>query len=157
MSTAAVYALGTLVTSPSRYDTIVIGSGMGGTSAAALLAKAGLRTLLLEKNPRLGGSCSYYEKRGFHIDYGTHMFSRGWKGPLGAVQRRLGIPRERRVRFVRTRDIAVLRGARSASGPGTPTGWCMARPTRCPGCSWIAMVTPWCCSRRRGRWMRARS
>ncbi|MCC6998034.1 MAG: NAD(P)/FAD-dependent oxidoreductase [Deltaproteobacteria bacterium] len=99
-----------MATSPSRYDTIVIGSGMGGTSAAALLAKAGLRTLLLEKNPRLGGSCSYYEKRGFHIDYGTHMFSRGWKGPLGAVQRRLGIPRERRVRFVRTRDIAVLRG-----------------------------------------------
>jgi len=98
------------VTSPSRYDAIVIGSGMGGAAASALLAKAGLRTLLLEKNPRLGGSCSYYQKRGFHIDYGTHMFSRGWRGPLGAVQRRLGIPREQRVRFVRTHDIAVLRG-----------------------------------------------
>jgi prolycopene isomerase len=96
--------------SASQFDVIVIGSGMGGASAAGLTARAGLRTLLLEKNPRLGGSCSYYEKRGFHIDYGTHMFSRGWRGPLGTIQRRLGIPRERRVRFVRTRDIAVLRG-----------------------------------------------
>jgi prolycopene isomerase len=86
---------------------VVIGTGIGGAAAAALLARAGLSVLALEKNPRIGGSCSYYEKRGFHIDYGTHMFSRGPRGPLGAVERRLGT---RAIRFVRTPDIAELRG-----------------------------------------------
>lgn len=110
MARAAAGAYNRRMGSASRYDAVVIGTGIGGSAAAALLARAGLRVLALEKNPRVGGSCSYYEKRGFHVDYGTHMFSRGHRGPLGEVQRLLGLARQQRVRFVRTPDIAVMRG-----------------------------------------------
>jgi prolycopene isomerase len=88
---------------------IVIGSGIGGTAATALLARAGVRTILLEKNRRIGGSCSGYDKEGFHVDIGTHMFCRGDKGPLGEVLRRVGRPGA--IEFIRTRDIAELRFA----------------------------------------------
>jgi prolycopene isomerase len=86
---------------------VVIGSGIGGTAATLLLAHAGIPVTLVEKNRRIGGSCSGYEKQGFHVDIGTHMFCRGDKGPLGDVLRRAGKPGA--IRFVRTRDIAELR------------------------------------------------
>lgn len=86
---------------------VVIGSGIGGTAATLLLAHAGVPVTLVEKNRRIGGSCSGYEKQGFRIDIGTHMFCRGAKGPLGDVLRRAGHPSA--IHFVRTRDIAELR------------------------------------------------
>lgn len=90
------------------YDAAVIGTGLGGSACGALLAKAGLKTLILEKNEKIGGSCSYYEKEGFKVDIGTHMFSRGNFGPIGEVQRRLGIPR--RIQFAQVSDLALLTG-----------------------------------------------
>jgi phytoene dehydrogenase-like protein len=86
---------------------VVIGSGIGGSAATLLLAHAGIPVTLVEKNRRVGGSCSGYEKQGFHIDIGTHMFCRGDKGPLGDVLRRAKSGGA--IRFVRTRDIAELR------------------------------------------------
>lgn len=86
---------------------IVIGTGIGGTVAAMLLARAGLRVQLLEKNRTLGGACAGYEKRGFSVDIGTHMFARGAAGPLGEALRRGGRPDA--VRFLRVPDIAELR------------------------------------------------
>jgi prolycopene isomerase len=38
------------------------------------------------------------------------MFTRGPRGPLGAVERRLGVPESERIRFIRTEDIAEVRG-----------------------------------------------
>lgn len=89
---------------------VVIGSGIGGSAAALLLSHAGVPVTLIEKNRRVGGSCSGYEKQGFHIDIGTHMFCRGPVGPLGEVLRRAGLQRaEEALRFRRTRDIAEMR------------------------------------------------
>jgi prolycopene isomerase len=89
---------------------VVIGSGIGGSAAALLLAHAGIPTTLVEKNRRVGGSCSGYDKDGFHVDIGTHMFCRGPYGPLGDVLRR--VKEEGAIRFRRTPDIAELRFAR---------------------------------------------
>lgn len=86
---------------------VVVGSGIGGTAATLLLADAGVRVTLVEKNRRIGGSCSGYDKQGFHVDVGTHMFCRGNKGPLGEVLRR--VREDGAIRFTRTRDIAELR------------------------------------------------
>src|SRR5262245_35174519 len=86
---------------------VVIGSGIGGSAATLLLAHAGIPTTLLEKNRRIGGSCSGYDKQGFHVDIGTHLFCRGPRGPLGDVLRRVGAGGA--IRFRRTRDIAEIR------------------------------------------------
>lgn len=81
-----------LIKKPEQHwDVVVIGSGMGGSAAGAICALNGLRTLILEKNPRPGGACSYYEKDGFQMDCGTHLFIRGNKGPFGELTRRLGM------------------------------------------------------------------
>ncbi len=90
------------------YDVIVIGTGMGGSAAGGICALHGLKTLILEKNSQPGGSCSYYEKEGFHVDTGTHLFIRGNKGPFGACTRRLGMGEP--LTFFHTDPITHLRG-----------------------------------------------
>src|SRR5258708_34104347 len=43
--------------SASRYDAVVVGAGHNGLTAAAYLARAGLRTLVLERRGIVGGGC----------------------------------------------------------------------------------------------------
>ncbi|MET0281776.1 MAG: NAD(P)-binding protein [Steroidobacteraceae bacterium] len=61
-----------------QYSTVVIGAGPTGLSAAYHLglAGAGSTTLLLEREPRVGGWCRSIEDNGFTFDYAGHiMFS----------------------------------------------------------------------------------
>jgi len=53
-----------------NYDVVVIGSGMGGLSAAALLAAGGYKTLVVERLPRVGGRYSSFEYKGFTLTTG---------------------------------------------------------------------------------------
>jgi 3-oxosteroid 1-dehydrogenase len=48
-----------LAVSAQEYDVIVVGSGGGAMTGAALAAKAGLRTLVIEKTAHLGGTSAY--------------------------------------------------------------------------------------------------
>ena len=41
---------------PGRYDVIVVGAGHNGLTAACYLAKAGLKVLVVERNPHIGGA-----------------------------------------------------------------------------------------------------
>ena len=49
----------------TAYDVIVIGAGFGGSACAGLLAKRGLKVLLVEKNARAGGKAMTISKNGF--------------------------------------------------------------------------------------------
>ena len=46
-------------------DVLIIGSGMGGMCAAALLANEGYKGLVAERLHRIGGRCSSFESQGF--------------------------------------------------------------------------------------------
>jgi phytoene dehydrogenase-like protein len=48
-----------------RFDVIVVGAGFGGSACAGLLAKRGLKVLLLEKNAKAGGKAMAFSKSGF--------------------------------------------------------------------------------------------
>jgi len=50
-----------------KYDVVVIGSGMGGLSSGALLAHTGYKTLIVEKDDRVGGRFSTEEVEGFKL------------------------------------------------------------------------------------------
>jgi len=49
----------------TSYDAIVVGAGFGGSACAGLLARRGLRVLLVEKNARAGGKAMSLSKNGF--------------------------------------------------------------------------------------------
>ncbi len=57
----------------SKYDCIVIGAGIGGITAAALLAKKGLDVLLIEQHYVPGGACSSIKRRGQYFDTGAAL------------------------------------------------------------------------------------
>jgi phytoene dehydrogenase-like protein len=57
-----------------RYDAVVIGAGIGGLTCAALLARAGLRVLLVEQHYMVGGYCSTFRRNGYTFDAATHFY-----------------------------------------------------------------------------------
>lgn len=59
---------------PRRYDAIVIGAGIGGLFCANLLARGGMKVLLVERHYMLGGFCSTFRRKGFVFDAATHFY-----------------------------------------------------------------------------------
>jgi all-trans-retinol 13,14-reductase len=61
---------------PSRlngpYDALVIGSGIGGLTTAALLSELGWRVAVLEQHYTAGGATHSYDRNGYEWDVGVH-------------------------------------------------------------------------------------
>ncbi|MEK9614244.1 MAG: NAD(P)/FAD-dependent oxidoreductase [Flavobacteriaceae bacterium] len=66
-----------------NYDTIIIGSGMGGLTTAALLSKEGQKVLILERHYTPGGFTHVFKRKGYEWDVGIHY--------IGEVQRKNSI------------------------------------------------------------------
>lgn len=74
------------------YDVVVIGSGIGGMSSAALLAHAGYKVLVAEKYPWLGGRFSTREYKGYKLPTGAIGIETG--GVLESIFKQVGAPFE---------------------------------------------------------------
>ena len=85
-----------------RYDIIIIGAGISGLSLAHYCGKQGLRTLVIEKSERIGGtlhSHHFADTEGFWLELGAHTCYNSYRALISileecnAIARR--IPREK--------------------------------------------------------------
>ena len=64
-----------------RYDVAVVGAGIGGLTAGALLAKKGLKVLVIEQHYMPGGCCGGIRRQGVTMDVGaTVLYGFGERG-----------------------------------------------------------------------------
>ena len=76
----------------NQYDVLIVGAGVGGLAAAALLADAGRSVLVLEQHNQAGGCAATFTHRGFRFDAGATIgagFQPG--GPLHWLAERLSL------------------------------------------------------------------
>lgn len=84
-------------------DAIVIGSGMGGLSCAAALAKTGHRVTVVEQHHTAGGLTQTFARHGFRWDVGVHYL--GEVGPKGPLQPLLDWLSDGAIRFASLGEI----------------------------------------------------
>ncbi len=83
-----------------KYDVVIVGAGLGGLSCGAYLSHNGLRTLIVDKNPFLGGYCSVFKR-------GEFTFHAGPEGIIGLGEEGFLTHRLRELRV--EKDIEFIR------------------------------------------------
>lgn len=73
-----------------QYDMIVVGAGIAGLGAAALLAAKGAKVLLLEKEPILGGRSTSFQFKGYTVDIGLHAIASFSSSGIGRLVEETG-------------------------------------------------------------------
>jgi all-trans-retinol 13,14-reductase len=91
-----------------NFDAIVIGSGLGGLTAAALYARAGHRVLVLERNEAFGGAATVYRHGALSIEASLHEIDGLDAGDAKApLLQALGLDRD--LAFVAVGDLHEVR------------------------------------------------
>lgn len=99
-------------------DVVIVGAGIGGLTAAALLADAGLKVMVFDHHVLAGGYCHSYRRKARHagkpvlyrFDAGPHDFSGVWPGgPVASLLERLGVAN--RLQWKRVEHTYHLNGA----------------------------------------------
>jgi|SRR5262245_6916218 len=88
----------------SDYDVIVIGAGIGGLTAGALLAQQGLKVLVVEQHSKPGGYCSTFRRGQFIFDVAVHLIGGCEEGGLVDEVLRAARVREK-VKFARVEPM----------------------------------------------------
>lgn len=66
----------------AEYEVVVVGGGLGGLTAANVLARHGRRVLLAEQHSQLGGLATWFRRRQHRFDVALHGFPVGMKKTL---------------------------------------------------------------------------
>jgi len=59
----------------ARYDVVVVGAGLGGLTAGAILARAGRKVLVVERSNSVGGAASSYKSGELFVEGSLHETS----------------------------------------------------------------------------------
>ncbi|WP_045824595.1 phytoene desaturase family protein [Williamsia herbipolensis] len=107
----------------AQWDAVVVGSGLGGLSAAAYLAAAGQKVLLLERYTTLGGSSHVFRRKGkWEFDCGVHYL--GHCGPDGIVTTMMrGLGLDDRIEWLPMDPDGFDRIVAPDFELATPVGW----------------------------------
>lgn len=114
-----------------RYDVVVVGAGLGGLVAAALLAGAGRKTLLLERNSSVGGAASTYKVGDLIVEAALHQTGdpRHSGDPKHAVLARLGLIDA--LEWVPAEAMFEVRGGPVGDPFALPSGFAPAQAALC--------------------------
>lgn len=106
-----------------QFDAVVIGSGLGGLTAGALLARRGFGVLLLERNYSLGGAASVYKVGGLTVEASLHQTSdpRNPRDPKRRILDELGILDE--IEWISTGPLYTVRGGPLGEPFALPAGF----------------------------------
>jgi all-trans-retinol 13,14-reductase len=106
---------------PRQFDAIVIGSGLGGLTAAALYARADHRVLVLERGDAYGGAATVYRHGPLAIEASLHEIDGLDDGdPKLPLVRSLGLDRD--LTFVAVGDLYEVRGPQIGEPFALPSG-----------------------------------
>ena len=109
------------------YDVIVIGGGLGGLTAAGLVAQAGRKTLLVERNHDVGGAASTYKVGDLVVEAALHQTPdpRNPIDPKHRILNRLGVLED--VEWISTGAVYEVRGGPVGAPFVLPEGFAQAR------------------------------
>ncbi len=94
-----------------RYDAIIIGAGVGGLTAGAYLAQAGLKALIIERHEKVGGYCGSFNNNGYRFDEAVHYINHMRRGGiLNRISHELGVDKFLDILTIDPSDRLIMPG-----------------------------------------------